>query len=157
MTDAPLSPNPLGDAAATEDQVGLATASIGAGLGTAVASLSLVTWGTYRMALASGIDSVAALAPDAAHVNLITYGIVVTLLCSGLVAWWLMRPIASTYRRFGLTMVAVLGGFVLGAIGTTAVRELLGVALLPGLAGTGLLLAALAARRARRLAATSAT
>lgn len=156
MTDAPLSPNPLGDAAATEDQVGLATAAIGAGLATSIALLSLVTWWTFRLALASGIDSVTALSPDAAHVNMITYGIVATLVTSGGVAWWLMMPIRSTYRRFGLSMVAVLGGFVLGAVITTIVRETLGTALLPGSAAVAALLAVLGVRRARRLARSPA-
>lgn len=152
MTDAPLSPNPLGDAAATEDQVGLAVAAIAAGLALAVTLLSLLTWWTYRLAMASGIDRLEQLAPDAAQVNVITYGIPFTFACTGALAWWLMRPITSTYRRFGLTMVAVLGGFVAGAIVTALVRELVGAQLLPGGAVVGALLTLLAVRRARRLA-----
>lgn len=152
----PPSPNPLGDAAATEDQVGLATAAIGAGLATALALLSLVTWGTFRLAIASGIDSVTALSPDAAQVDVISYGIMVTLLASGTMAWWLMTPVASSYRRFGLSMVAVLGGFVLSAITTTIVRETIGVAMLPGLAAVGAVLTILGIRRARRLARSPA-
>jgi hypothetical protein len=153
MADAPISPNPLGDAAATEDQVGLAAAAIGAGLAASVAVLSLVTWLTFRLAMASGIDSVEALAPNAAQVNVITYGTVGTMLVTGLFAWWLMRPIESTYRRFGLSMVAVLGGFVVGAVATALVRETVGVPFLPTLGGAALVLALLGARRARRLGA----
>jgi hypothetical protein len=152
MADAPLSPNPLGDAAATEDQVGLAAAAIGAGLALATTLLSLVTWWTFRLAMASGIDTVEALSPDAAQVNVITYGLPVVFACTGFLAWWLMRPIASTYRRFGLTMVAVLGGFVVGAIVTALVRELAGAAFLPGAAVMGALLTVLAVRRTLRLA-----
>lgn len=152
MTDAPISPNPLGDAAATEDQVGLAAAAIGSGLALAVTLLSLLTWWTWRLAMASGVDTVEALSPDAAQVNVITYGLPVVFACTGFLAWWLMRPIASTYRRFGLTMVAVLGGFVVGAIVTALVRELAGAPFLPGAAVVGALLTVMAVRRTRRLA-----
>jgi hypothetical protein len=142
----------LGDAAATEDQVGLAAAAIGSGLALAVTLLSLLTWWTWRLAMASGVDTVEALSPDAAHVNVITYGLPVVFACTGFLTWWLMRPIASTYRRFGLTMVAVLGGFVVGAIVTALVRELAGASFLPGSAVVGAALTVLAVRRTRRLA-----
>jgi hypothetical protein len=155
MSDAPLSPNPLGDAAATEDQVGLAAAAIVSGFALAVALLSLVTWWTFRLAIASGIDTVEGLSPNAAQVNVITYGVPAVLAATGALAWWLMRPIASTYRRFGLSMVAVLGGFVLGMVVTTLVREFAGVSLLPGVASVASVLTLLAVRRTRRLAEPS--
>ncbi len=156
MTDAPVSPNPLGDAAATEDQVGLAAAAIVSGFALAVTLLSLITWWTWRLAMASGIDRIEALAPDAAQVNVITYGLPVVLACTGFLAWWLMRPIASTYRRFGLTMVSVLGGFVIGAVVTALVRELAGASFLPGAAVVGAVLTLMAVRRTRRLAEPTA-
>ncbi len=147
------SPNPLGDAAATEDQVGLATAAIVSGFGLATALLSAVTTVTVRLALASGISTPEALSPDAAQVNTMIYGIMVTLVGTGLLAWWLMIPIRSTYRRFGLTMVSVLGGFVLGAVLTALVREMAGIDTLPALGALGLVGAFAAGRRARRLGA----
>lgn len=58
------SPNPLGDAAATEDQVGLATAAIVAGFALATALLSGVTAITVHLALASGISTPEALSPQ---------------------------------------------------------------------------------------------
>jgi len=151
MTEPPLSPNPLGDAAATEDQVGLAAAAIVSGFALATTLLSLLTWWTWRLAMASGIDRIEALAPDAAQVNVITYGLPAVFACTGFLAWWLMRPIASTYRRFGLTMVAVLGGFVIGAVVTALVRELAGAPALPAAAGVGAVLTLVAIRRTRRL------
>lgn len=153
MTSPPhSSPNPLGDAAATEDQVGLASAAILTGFAVATLLLSLVTWTTVRLALESGITSPEALSPDAAQVNVMIYGIMGTLVVTGLVAWWLMTPIRSTYRRFGLTMVSVLGGFVVGAVLTALVREGVGIRALPGLALAGIVWAVLSGRRARRLA-----
>lgn len=149
------SPNPLGDAAATEDQVGLATAAIVAGFALATALLSGVTAITVHLALASGISTPEALSPDAAQVNTMIYGIMGTLVSTGVLAWWLMTPIRSTYRRFGLTMVSVLGGLVVGAVLTALVREMLGIAFLPALGAVGLLGVLVAARRARRLATAS--
>lgn len=155
MTSPPrTSPNPLGDAAATEDQVGLATAAIVSGFGLATGLLSAVTTVTVRLALASGISTPEALSPDAAQVNTIIYGIMGTLVVTGLLAWWLMIPIRSTYRRFGLTMVSVLGGFVIGAVLTAMVREAVGIGALPALGVIGALGAFVAGRRARRLGAT---
>jgi energy-converting hydrogenase Eha subunit A len=111
-----------------------------------------VVWATVRLALASGVTTREELSPDAPQVDVIVYGIVGTLVVTGVVAWGLMAPIRSSFRRFGLTMVAVLGGFVVAAGATALVRETLGIAALPGLAGLGALLTVAAARRARRLA-----
>lgn len=125
-------------------------------MATSVALLAVVVSVTVRLALASGITTPEALSPDATQVDVIVYGIVGTLALSGGVAWWLMRPIRSSYRRFGLTMVAVLGGFVVAAIVTAVVREAIGISALPALAVVSALAMLAAARRARRLARTPA-
>lgn len=145
MTVPPASPNPLGDAAATVDQVPLAVRAIGAEFAVAIGCLALVTWGTLQLAGPGAATTRAQVDPAAGYVNFLLYGTVLTLPLTGVVGWRLMRPIADSWRRGGLMMVGVLGGLVVGMLATFAARQALG--------GTGLLvLAAVAFPVAWRLA-----
>lgn len=90
--------------------------------------------------------------PDAAHVNLLLYGLVAGLALTGAVGWWLLAPVASLWRRGGLTMVGVLAGVSVGMLATFVARELGGVPALAGLIGAGAVPAVLLARAARRAA-----
>ncbi len=153
MTAPPRSPNPLGDAAATVDQVPLAVRAIGAELATAVCCLALVTWGTLQLAGGELPTSREQIDPSAAYVNLLLFGTVSTLPITGLVGWRLMRSIANSWRRTGLVATGVLAGLVAGMLATFAARELGGAAALLGLALFALMLAQWLARAARRAAA----
>lgn len=147
----PASPNPLGDAAATTDQVGLAANAMAAGMATAVAVLAVVTWLTARLAANSGITSQAQLRPDLPAVNVMIYGTASAIFIAFGAGWWLMRPIQARYRRGGLSMVGAFGGFLLGVILTTVVRGLLGPTALLALAVAAVAVAAFF--RGRALAA----
>lgn len=142
------SPNPLGDAAATKDQVGLAANAMAAAMATAVAVLAVVTWLTARLAASSGITSQEQLRPDLPAVNVVIYGTVTAIFVAFGAGWWLMRPIQARYRRGGLSMVGAFGGFLLGIVLTTLVRGLLGAPALLALAVAGVAVAAIFRRRA---------
>lgn len=143
------SPNPLGDAAAETDQVGLAMNAIAAGWALASALLGIVTFVAARLAASSGASALSDVQPDDPQVNVMIYGVMISLFAAGALAWTLMRPIASSYRRFGLSMVSLLGGFLIAAIATFLVRQLLGEPALGGLVIAGLAVTAMFIRRAR--------
>lgn len=151
MNAAP-SPNPLGDAAAETDQVGLAMNAIAAGWALACALLGVVTMAAGWLAASSGASSLNDVKPDDPQVNMMVYGLMVSLLASGALAWTLMRPIASSYRRFGLSMVSLLGGFLIAAVATFLTRQLIGETALGGLVVAALVVMALLIRRARAAA-----
>jgi hypothetical protein len=65
-------------------------------------------------------------------------------------AWWLLGPIESTYRRGGLAMVCGFATILLMLI-CIPVHQLLGRSGLFGLMGLCTVAAALLARRARRI------
>jgi len=151
MTEPPVSPNPLGDAAATVDQVPLAVRAIGAEVALAVCCLALVTWGTLQLAGPDPAATREQIDPGAAYVNLLLFGTVSTLPITGFVGWRLMRSIANTWRRTGLVVTGVLGGLVVGMLATMFTRELGGptaLLVLAGVAGGLVRWLALAARRA---------
>ncbi|HEY8197812.1 MAG TPA: hypothetical protein VIG04_12580 [Gemmatimonadales bacterium] len=81
---------------------------------------------------------------------LIAGGTIAGLVLAGLVAWRLLEPIASTYRRGGLAMVAAFATVVLMLI-CTGVFELFGRAGLLSLLGFSAVTSALLAFQARRL------
>lgn len=148
----PASPNPLGGAAATEDQVGLAVHGLLVGFSTAVALLALVAWGTARIAATSKITSVEQLSPDAPQVNLAVYGALFAIFAAAVNAWRVMAPIRSNYRRGGLAMVAGLGGGAIGGILTFLCHALGGPVALLALVPLGLAGATYWSRRAQHAA-----
>lgn len=141
-------PPPLISDQATEDQVGLAVRALGAAFCTAIGWLGLITWTTLRVAGPEAAAPAGQIDPNAAHVNLLLYGFSACLAITGLVGWWLLRPVGSTWRRGALTMVGVLGGISLAMLATFLARELGGTPALLGTAIIGLLLATLLARAA---------
>lgn len=151
MSELP-SPNPLGDAAAETDQVGLAMNAIAAGWALACALLGVVTFVAARLAIASCANELTDVKPGDPQVNVMVYGLMLSLLAAGALAWTLMRPIASSYRRFGLSMMSLLGGFLIAAIATFLARQLLGEAALGALAVVAAAVTVLLARRARAAA-----
>jgi hypothetical protein len=124
----PASPNPLGDAAATEDLVPVAARAMGAGMASAVAWAALVIWvALLTVTPSEAPQSLAAVDPDATYVNILLFGLLPTPFVAAGVAWLLMMRLPATWRRGGLVMVAVLGGSVLAMLLTFIVRELGGV------------------------------
>lgn len=130
MTTPPVSPNPLGDAAAKEDQVGLAGRAMGTGSALATALLSVVAYLTARAVEASGITTKEELTPDLLQVNLMVYGTVLTVFGVGLSTWFLLSPVESGFRRGGLSITTAFAGFVLGALLTMFVHAAFGAAAL---------------------------
>ena len=133
---------------ATEDQVGLAVRAVGAAFCTAIGWLGFLTWGTLLVGGPDAATAAEQIDPSAAHVNLLLYGFSAGLAVTGAVAWRLLRPVGSTFRRGGLTMVGVLGGVSLGMLATFLARELGGANALLGTGIVGALLAVLLARAA---------
>ncbi len=133
----PASPNPFGDDAPTTDQVGLAANAIGAGAAGALAILSAATFITGTLTQQRAVTSLKDVSPDDPQVNVIVFGVVLALAAAAGTAWVLMSPVRQSFRRFGLSVVAAFGGFVLAAVLTTILRETAGLAGLLGLAVVG--------------------
>ena len=141
-------PPPLISDQATEDQIGLAVRAVGAAFCTAISWLGFVTWGTLAVAGPDAAVPAGQIDPGSAHVNLLLYGFSSCLAVTGLVGWRLLRPVGSTWRRGGLSMVGVLGGISLGMLATFLARELGGASALLGTGIGGAVLALLLARAA---------
>jgi hypothetical protein len=144
----PVSPNPLGEFAATSDQVPLAAWSMFAGVMASVAWLGVITWITQRIGRGTTATSVEQLDPGALHVNLLLYGTVAGLAVAGALAYWLMSPIASLWRRGGIAVVSALAGLCVGMLVTFVARETGGELALALLPVPALLVAWWAGRRA---------
>ena len=97
----------------------------------------------------SGASSLRDVSPGDPQVDVMIYGVLGSLFLAGALAWFLMRPVASTFRRFGLSMVAALGGFLWAMVLTYLVRELVAPAALLALAVVALGAVAYFSRRAR--------
>lgn len=87
--------------------------------------------------------------PDSAAANLLLAGALTTPIGAAWIAWWLLQPVESVYRRGALSLVAGLGCVALWLVATPFVNHWFGRAGLLGFAGLALGLAALLARRAR--------
>jgi NhaP-type Na+/H+ or K+/H+ antiporter len=130
------------------DPVSLAAAALGAGLS---AGLALV---------GATVAATAALRPPAGTTEpalgvafyILAFGTVGGLVLAGVVAWWLLRPLESTYRRGGLALVSAFATVLVMQVyrpldAAFGVPALLVAAALAGA------LAWLLARWARRMAA----
>lgn len=142
----PVSPNPLGAEAPTEDRVGLAVTSVLAAVAAAVAWFSILTFMVSGLRPTSGLAQVDT---GAAYVNLFLYGLLGGLMFTGATAWFLMSPIDSSFRRGGLSIVAALFGFLVSMGVTFLTNELLGGTALLGVAVISLVVAVALGRRAR--------
>jgi hypothetical protein len=87
--------------------------------------------------------------PDSAAANLLLAGALATPIGAAWMAWRLLEPVASVYRRGGLSLVAGSACVALWLVATPFVNHWFGRAGLLGFAGLALGLAALLARRAR--------
>lgn len=145
----PVSPNPFGADAPADDQVGLAVRAMGAAMAASVVWYCILTFLTAGLRPANGPAQVD---PSAGYVNLFLYGILGGILFAGLVAFLLMAPVASYFRRGGLAIVATLAGFLLSMGVTFLTNELLGGTALLGIAGLAAVGALLLARSARAAA-----
>ncbi len=148
-----MAPNPLVPDAPEVDQVPLAFRTLGAQFLVAICWLGLLTWATLMVGSESTATTAAEVDPDALHVNLLLYGFSLGMVITGLVGWLLLRPVASTWRRFALTVVGVLGGFTLGMVATLMASALGGQPGLLAVAALALVGAVLLITAARRAAA----
>jgi NhaP-type Na+/H+ or K+/H+ antiporter len=131
------------------DPVSLVAAALGAGLSAGLALVGVTVAATAALRPPAGTTEPALGAP----LYLLLFGTLGGLLLAGVVAWRLLRPLQSTYRRGGLALVSAFATVVLMQIyrpldAAFGVPALLVAALLAGAA------ALLLAHRARRMAAT---
>jgi len=126
---------------------------MGAAAAGAVCWFSLLTLIQLRLVEHSGARTIAQIDPNSADVNFLVYGTVLGIAVTGLVAWLLLHPVPSTYRRGALAMVSALAGTTLGMALTWFGFQVVGRPALIGLAmvsiGIAIWLARLAARSAR--------
>ena len=144
--------HPLGSDAPATDQVGLAMNAIAAGWSLAVGLLAIVTYVAGNLASRSGATTIKDVSPDDPQVNVMVYGVMISLSLAFALAWILMRPVASSFRRFGLSMVAALGGFLFAMIFTFVARQAVGATALLALAILAAGVTWLLMRRARAAA-----
>jgi hypothetical protein len=131
------------------DPVSLVAAALGAGLSAGLALVGATVAATAALRPPAGTTEPALGAP----LYILLLGTLGGLLLAGVVAWRLLRPLESTYRRGGLAMVSAFATVVLMQIyrpldAAFGVPALLGVTVIA--AGLSLLLA----RQARRMAAS---
>jgi hypothetical protein len=130
------------------DPVSLVAAALGAGLS---AGLALV--GATVAALSALRPPPGATEPVlGAPVYLLLGGTLGGLLLAGVVAWRLLAPLRSTYRRGGLALVAAFATVVVMQV-YRPLDAAFGIPALLGAAAVAALVAWVLARRARRLAA----
>jgi hypothetical protein len=125
--------------------------------------LALLAMGSaiaFGLALVSatviGVDLLRAGAPPqpasgGAPLYLLFFGTLAGLCAAGAVAWRLLSPILSTYRRGGLSLASAFATVVVMLL-CIPVHQIAGRAGLIGLGITALLVASLLGRRARRTA-----
>ncbi|HET8836353.1 MAG TPA: hypothetical protein VFN08_16625 [Gemmatimonadales bacterium] len=119
--------------------------AMGSGMAVGVAAVSLIVL---------GVDYLRPMAPAANATSgpafyLLMFGTMFGLVLAGVVAWWLLAPVLSVYRRGGLSLVTAMAT-VLPMLLCMAANQLGGRAGLVGLALAALLVAALLAARVRR-------
>ena len=94
-------------------------------------------------------------APDlGAPFQLLLWGTLAGIALATVVAWWLLSPLGSAYRRGGLSLVSAFAT-VIAMLVCIPVNQALGRAGLAGLAALSLVLSALLAKRARAAGAAS--
>jgi hypothetical protein len=131
------------------DPVSLVPAALGAGLSAGLALVGATVAATAALRPPPGTTEPALGAP----LYILLLGTLGGLLLAGVVAWRLLRPLQSTYRRGGLAMVSAFATVILMQI----YRPLDAAFGVPALLGGAVLAAGLAcllARRARRMAAS---
>jgi hypothetical protein len=130
------------------DPVSLVAAALGAGLSAGLALVGATVAATAALRPPAGTTEPALGAP----LYILFLGTLGGLVAAGVVAWRLLRPLESTYRRGGLALVSAFATVVLMQI----YRPLDAAFGVPALLAATVVAAALAlllARRARRMAA----
>lgn len=130
------------------DPVRLALLAMGSGMAFGVAAVSLTVLGVDYLRPATPPSNLA----SGPAFYLLMFGTLFGLMLAGAVAWRLLAPVLSTYRRGGLSLVTAMAT-VLPMLLCMAANQLGGRAGLVGLALTALLLALVLASRARRAGA----
>jgi hypothetical protein len=131
------------------DPIRLALSAMGAGAAAGLGTVSLVTLGVDLLRQGAPPGAPALGAP----LYLLFFGTFGAVLVAGIVAWRLLAPVLSMYRRGGLSMVSALSVCLVMLL-CIPVHQLAGRAGLAGLAVVALLVSAVLARGAyRRVAA----
>ena len=123
-----------------------------AGAAASTAWFSALTYIATRLRENSNAETIAQVDPNSALVNVLVYGMVLGITFTFIVAWTLMAPIDSRYRRGGLSMVSALGGSTLAGALTYLSNQLGGPGALIGLGVVAVALVMVLARRARAAA-----
>jgi hypothetical protein len=143
--------SPVDADAPTEDRIGTAGWAMSSAAATGVAWFSLLTFVQSLLLAGSTARTIAQVDPKSFDVNFMAYGIPLGFAVAGMVGWFLMISIPSSYRRGGLAMVGAFAGSVLGMLLTMAAR-VVGPPLLLGLAVAAAACALWLGRRAVRSA-----
>ncbi|HEY4321055.1 MAG TPA: hypothetical protein VGM77_07725 [Gemmatimonadales bacterium] len=122
--------SPVGPDAPTEDRIGTAGYAMAAAACTAVTWFALLTFIQTQLIAGSTVQTVSQVDPQSFAVNFLVYGALLGISFSAVVAWVLMAPIPSSYRRGGLAMAGALAGTVPAGALTVLVRALGGAGLL---------------------------
>ena len=129
------------------DPVSLVATALGAGLSAGLALVGATVAATAALRPPAGTTEPALGAP----LYILFIGTLGGLVVAGVVVWWLLRPLESTYRRGGLALVSAFATVLLMQIyrpldAAFGVPALLAAAVMAGA------LALVLARRARRMA-----
>jgi hypothetical protein len=130
------------------DPIRLALSAMGAGVAAGLGTVSLVTLGVDLLRQGTPPGTAALGAP----LYLLFFGTLGAVLMAGLVAWRLLAPVLSVYRRGGLSMVSALS-VCLAMLLCIPAHQLAGRAGLAGLAAGALLVSGLLVRSTHRTAA----
>jgi hypothetical protein len=124
------------------DPLGLAVGALGSGVATGVAVVAATTLAVDALRPSSG-------GPDlGAPFQLLLWGTLAGIAIAGIVAWQLLAPVVSWYRRGGLALVSAFATVVVMLV-CMPVNQALGHPGLAGLLAVSLVVSALLARRAR--------
>jgi hypothetical protein len=125
------------------DPLGLAASAVGSAVASGLAAVSATTLVVDTMRPVAGAQ------PNlGAAFYVLFLGTFAGIALAGAVAWRLLAPIPSTYRRGGLALVSAFAT-VIAMLVCIPVNQFLGQAGLAGLIALALLASALLARRAR--------
>jgi hypothetical protein len=130
------------------DPVSLAAAALGAGVSAGLALVGATVAATAALRPPAGTTEPALGAP----LYLLLIGTLGGLVLAGVVAWRLLQPLESTYRRGGLALVSAFATVVVMQV-YRPLDAAFGVPALLAAAAVAGALAWLLARRARRMAA----
>ena len=131
------------------DPVSLVTTALGAALSAGLALVGATVAATAALRPPAGTTEPALGAP----LYILFFGTLGGLVLAGVVAWRLLRPLESTYRRGGLALVSAFATVVLMQI-YRPLDAAFGIPALLAGSAVAAVLALLFARRARRMAAS---